>query len=149
MKASVYYVAQNPNSSSAQIVKRMKERLLFPIAAVNLVASERNEGELEEADVALFITATYGDQELQDDMERFLVSTRISASVRYVICEIGNYYGYDDYRFGSGDLTDRILAAKGARRQMSVASIDSLPKLDWKGIDQWIDLLNEEFHAQQ
>jgi len=148
MKASVYYVASNQSCASARIVDRMAEKLHFPMECVNLVASERRDGELAKADVVIFVAPTYGDQELQADMERFLVSTRITPEVRYVVCEIGNYYGYDDYRFGSGEIIDRLLAAKGATRLMNLASIDTLPRLDWQGIDQWIERVNRTLQAK-
>jgi hypothetical protein len=37
-------------------------------------------------------------------MERFLVRQHVDLSGKYyAICELGNYYGYDDFEFGASE----------------------------------------------
>ncbi len=142
MKTVVYYAAPNPKGSSAQIVERLAERFKHALAKGN-VAGGNSPPEVADYDLVILVVATYGDQEVQDNMESFITSVRSAwAAKPYVVCELGNYYGYDDYTFGSGAIIDGYLQQQGAIRKWALASIDTLPQIDWKAVDKWIDRLN-------
>ncbi len=144
MKALVYFAAPNPNGSSMQIVKRMQEKLSSKIEIRNISSDTIDVTEINNFKTILIITATYGDQELQDNMENFLTSIKSDLSSQlYIICEIGNYYGYDDYTFGSGKIIGDYISGLGAKQLLEMTSIDSLPKLDLVAVDNWINKLEK------
>lgn len=52
-------------------------------------------------DILMFFCPTYGDEELQPDMEKFITDFSLDMSGKqFVICELGNYYGYEDFSLG-------------------------------------------------
>lgn len=146
MIAAVYYVAQNSGASSARLVSKLSENFCMELEKKNLAELKLSFSDTAKYDMVLIIAPTYGDQELQDTMEEFLLSLNAEkTSVKYIICEIGNYYGYDDYTFGSGQIIDKYLKQFGAEKLMDVESIDSLPQIDWNAANKWIDKLNKQF----
>jgi flavodoxin len=141
MKIVLYYAALNPNGSSGRIVARLQEKIKMQIDFKNM-ADQPDPNEIASYDFIIFLVATYGDQELQGDIEKFLVSIEKDLSgKRFSICEMGNYYGYDDYYFGSGQIIQNHLISRHAQRQMRIAPVDSLPKMDWWAVDHWISEL--------
>ena len=53
-----------------------------------------DQGRLEEYDLLIFFCPTYGDEELQDDMENFIADFDLElAGKQFAICELGNFYG--------------------------------------------------------
>jgi len=148
MKIAVHYVAPNPNGTSAQLVQRMQEKLRFPVEALNVSDVSVDPAGIKKYDYSFFLTATYGDQELNDAIEAFVLRLdKDLSTVKYLVCEVGNYYGYDDHAFGSGQIVERFLDDRGAQRVMNTNSVDSLPRIDWKQVDAWIGQLNEKFAA--
>lgn len=149
MKIGLYYVAPNPNGTSAQIVKRLQEKLVFPVTPQNISDAAVSPSAVTSFDMVFFLTATYGDQELNDAVEEFVLRMDTDLSkVKYLVCEVGNYYGYDDYTFGSGMIIERFLDGRKAKRVMKTNSVDSLPRIDWKQVDAWIELLNQKIVAE-
>lgn len=143
MKTALYYASFNPKGSSAVIVDRLKEKLLFPVDGKNVVDLPKAE-DMANYDFYIFLVATYGDQELQDDIEKYLISIHQDLTgKKFAICELGNYYGYDDYSFGSGKIIESHLVSKNAAARVPIASIDTLPKIDWQAIDRWVIALNQ------
>lgn len=89
-----------------------------------------------DADVVLFICPTYGDEELPHDMEDFLLNLKPEKRY-YVVCETGNYYGYDDFRFGASKIIEGHLNNLGWEKFYPSFSLDSLPTIDWEPFEEW------------
>src|SRR5262245_4116245 len=99
MRALILYGSTRGNTRL--VATRMPKQLNFH-ADVLEVNSLQNVEVLHQYDLLLFLASTWGDGELQIDMERFLVDHHIDLSGKhYAICELGNYYGYDDFEFGA------------------------------------------------
>lgn len=91
---------------------------------------------LLDEDVILFICPTYGDEELPLTMENFLCSI-IDTEKMFVICELGNYYGYDDFNFGALRIIESHLENLGWREFFPSISLDSMPSIDWETFENW------------
>ena len=87
-------------------------------------------------DINILIASTWGDGELQEDMERFLITSSELSDAKFIIIELGNYYGYDDFSFGAGKIMADIVSLKGGK-VIDMISIDSLPIIDWETVDKW------------
>ena len=87
------------------------------------------------ADVILFLCPTYGDEELPHNMETFLIS--LTDTKMYVICELGNYYGYEDFGFGAKKIIETVLNQKGWTKFHKGLSLDSFPTIDWNTFNKW------------
>lgn len=88
------------------------------------------------ADVVIFICPTYGDEELPHMMEDYLLS--INSNPRYfVVCELGNYYGYDDFTFGAKKIIESYLINIGWKKFFKGLSLDSIPTIDWQIFFKW------------
>ena len=141
MKIALYYAALNPKGSSAGIVERLNEKLDLSIDFKNVIDNP-NVSDIVNYDFLIFLIATYGDQELQEHIEKFLISIyQDLTGKRFCVCELGNYYGYDDFSFGSGQIIENYLSSRNAQKYMPTSSIDSLPKIDWWAVDYWIGQL--------
>lgn len=144
MKTILVYASQNSQGSSSRIVAELQKLLKLEFTPYNLVA-EKNVSLLNEYDLLFFLTPTYGDQELQEDIENFLVSIHSGLKgKKFIIIEIGNYYGYDDYTFGSGKIIRHLLEKYHATEFCEGLSMDSLPLLDWNALNKWVKQLNEK-----
>lgn len=147
MKNAIFYAAANPNGSSAQIVNKITENIPNVFSTYNILdkSININWGSIEHI---VFIVATYGDQELQDDAENFISGIKHDLkSISYSLCEIGNYYGYDDFKYGSGDIVEKVFQNLGAIQKTKTVSIDTLPKIDWQGVEHWTKLLSNAVKA--
>jgi flavodoxin len=98
---------------------------------------------LADCDLFLFFCPTYGDEELQEDMEDFICRFSLDLSGKYfVICELGNYYGYDDYTFGALAILRRCLLDLRGREFCSHLSLDAMPRVNWGQLDRWVAHVN-------
>jgi|TARA_B100002003_G_C14031535_1_gene497233 flavodoxin len=134
------------NNSTKSVVESLSKKLSFPYDVVNVKELSSSYAP-DDYDLLLFFAPTYGDDELQDDMERFLVDWKQDLSGKYyAICELGNYYGYDDFSYGAMNIIKTVIEPMGAKEFIQPVSMDSLPKKDWELFDSWCDLLNKEYH---
>jgi len=98
---------------------------------------------MDKYDVFLFFCPTYGNEELQQDMERFIIDFKLDMSSKYyAICELGNYYGYEA-DFGAMKIIRHHLEKLCGKELVSPLSMDSLPKKDWKAFATWCGKLND------
>ena len=148
MKTIVVYAAVGPQGSSAKIVAALPTLVTFPFEAINVLPDPLNVP-LPDFDRALWVVATYGDQELLDQVENFLLARgpEFSGS-KFSICELGNYYGYDDFEFGAKHIIESRLRELGCAELSPGVSVDSLPKLDWRAVNAWCRQLNESAARQ-
>lgn len=96
----------------------------------------------------LFFSPTYGNEELQQDMERFIVDFKLDMTGKYyAICELGNYYGYEA-DFGAMKIIRHHLEKLRGKEFVSPLSMDSLPKKDWVAFATWCGKLNGALSAK-
>ncbi len=94
-------------------------------------------------DILVFFASTWGDGELQADMEDFLARHPLQLGGKpYAICELGNYYGYDDFEYGAMRIMRHYLEQGGGTEFVEPFSMDSMPRKDWDGLERWCKLLN-------
>ena len=142
MKILLVYVAPTPRGSSATIAINLKTELKKDIELLNLAESNSSD-KIIGFDIMLFVAATYGDQELNDGLEEFIVSLPDSLpNMNYAVCEIGNYYGYDDFELGAGKIVESHMTKLGAKQILPMYSVDTLPILDSRKLAKWVNELN-------
>src|SRR3569832_617502 len=154
MKSLVIYGSTLGNTRL--VVKRLPELLKFSVDIVD-VKTLADSQVFHEYDLLLFFSSTWGDGELQEkktttrrddeqqaDKESFLVREALRLDGKpYAICELGNYYGYDDFNFGAERILQYFLEAAGGIELVEPFSMDSLPYKDWVGLSRWCDLINK------
>lgn len=98
-------------------------------------------------DVVIFLCPTYGDEELPFAMEDFLIK-HTNRNKQYVICELGNYYGYDDFQFGARSIIEKILIQRGWLCFYKNLSLDSMPQIDWNVFYKWKEGLDDVLRSK-
>ena len=140
MKTVVLYGSSY--GSTRMVVKKLEHLVDFPFDSFD-VKKLKDSSSLDKYELFLFFSPTYGNEELQPDMERFIISFKPDMSNKYyAICELGNYYGYDS-DFGAMKIIRYHLEKLLGKELISPLSMDSLPKKDWKALDKWCGKLNE------
>lgn len=140
MKALVVFGSSRGNTRA--VVKKLPALLRFPFDSVD-AADLTDTRHFDAYDLLLFLASTWGDGELQVDMEMFFVKCPLHlAGKPYAICELGNYYGYDDFEFGALRIMQHHLNKGGGREFAEPFCMDSLPKRDWEGLARWCEYLN-------
>jgi flavodoxin len=141
MKALVLYGSTWNNTRS--VVNRLPQLLAFPIDIVD-VKTVKDASIFGGYDLLIFFASTAGDQELQADMEQFLARQVIELDSKpYAICELGNYFGYDDFDFGAERILSYFLHAGNGCEVIPPFAMDSFPRKDWSGLARWCNLLNK------
>lgn len=139
---SVLIVYGSTLGNTREAARRLQTLLEFPVELRDVRDLGGTEL-LEQADILIFMASTWGDGELQADMEEFLVGAPLSLPGKpYAICELGNYYGYDDFEFGAQLIIRHHLESAGAIEWVEPFSMDSIPRKDWKGLERWAGMLN-------
>jgi flavodoxin len=122
---------------------------------------------LGDYELFLFFSPTYGDQELQEDMEAFLREffspscsgdgiEEMEAFLRkltfnldgkfFAICELGNYSGYDDFTLGAMPIIRSHLTQMSAIELCEPLSLDAFPRIHWGHLLDWLELLNRRIN---
>jgi flavodoxin len=147
MKGLVLYGSSTGNTR--RVVSRLPEYLQFPVDIFD-ISTVMDAALLMQYDLLLFFASTWGDGELQADMEAFFVRQQIDLQGKpYAICELGNYYGYDDFEFGALRIMQHQLNLWRGCEFAEPFSMDSLPRKDWDGFTRWCDLLNRSVMGLQ
>jgi hypothetical protein len=98
--------------------------------------------DLTAIDPVILFCPTYGNEELPEEMERFLNGlSRVRRS--FAACELGNYYGFDDLEFGALKIIRPQLLLRGWTEIMRSLSLDSLPRINWPELMRWKEELHE------
>jgi len=122
-----------PGSNSAKIAAHVASR-----ARLNLVDFFTQPG-APVPPCLIVVTPNHGDAEIQEDVEKFLVA-RGREVQRWVVLEIGNYYGFDDWSYGAREKIAAFLRKLGKGEEaLPGAGIDTLPTIDWVTLDRWCD----------
>ncbi len=147
MKTLLIFSSQNPNGASSILANKLQLSLRSETTLLN-VSSETKTDKILENDVILFLVATYGDQELQLDMEEFMLSIQGEMMGRkFLVIEIGNYYGYDDYAFGAGGIMNDLLLKLQAIKAYKGLSMDTTPLHDTRAFEKYVKQLNEKVYS--
>jgi flavodoxin len=86
-------------------------------------------------DFIFFIIPNVGDEEIPLEMENYLCSIE-TINKKYFLCELGNFFGFE-YK-GCKGIVIQILN-KLNWQLISEISIDSVPKIDIKKVNKWIE----------
>jgi len=141
MKIAILY--GTTHGRTKKIVKKLPDFLNFKYDVFNVKEIDSNKFLLD-YDLFFFISPTYGDEELQDDIENFLQKLKDDlTSKEYIIMETGNYYGYDDFEFGAKKIIEYHLQGLNAKEYYCSLSLDTLPKIDWDLLAEWSNGLNK------
>lgn len=141
MNAVVLYGSSR--GSTRQAVARLSSYFEFPFQVFDVKRVE-DVGTLGRYDLFLVFSPTYGDAELQPDMEKFITGFKLDMSNKYyAICELGNYYGYDDFEFGAMKIIRYHLDKLHGKELIKPLSMDSLPKKDWEAFVAWCKQVND------
>ena len=135
MKVALLFSSQHGRTRKA-----VQEALphLAPAPEVFDVKESPPAEKIQSCDVLLVFSPTYGDEELQQDMEDFLRGFSANlAGRRFALCELGNYGGYDDFSFGAAHILRRRLRELGATELCSALSLDAMPRIQWEHLHQW------------
>jgi len=140
MKALILFGSTTKNTRKA--AERLPELLNFQADVLD-VKKITDITVLSQYDFLIFMASTWGDGELQIDMENLFVRNQFDLNGKpYTICELGNYYGYDDFEFGASKVMQHYLQAWGGRELVESFSLDSLPKKDWHNFERWTGVIN-------
>lgn len=141
MKGLIIYGSTTNNTRKT--AERLPEFLNFAVDVVDVKALN-DVNVLKDYDLLIVMASTWGDGELQVDMEEFFVRHQIALNGQpYTICELGNYYGYDDFEFGASKIMDYYLQQWGGRELVESFSQDSLPRKDWHNLERWCQVINQ------
>jgi len=144
-KAVLVYGSTRENT--ARLARSLPQLLAVPLDVFN-AANIQSLEQIDGYDVYLFFASTWGDGELQIDMENFFVKHRLELTGKaYAICELGNYYGYDDFEFGALHIMQGLLARSGGRELIEPFCMDSLPRKDLENFQRWLTLLNDKLRG--
>lgn len=125
------------------VANRIQSMLAFPIT-IQDIKSVAKISFFDDYKLILFFASTWGDGELQIDMENFFTSFFLDLQgKKYAMCELGNYYGYDDFEFGALRVMRHFLIKTGGEEIIQPLCMDSLPHKDWIGLHRWCSLLND------
>lgn len=101
-------------------------------------------------EIFLLFTPTYGDEELHEEMETFLRNLTLDLTgKKFVLCELGNYGGYDDFTFGALQIVRRRLLELHGTEFCPALSLDSFPKLSWEQLSRWVALVNRSLSTHE
>ena len=145
MKAAILYASSH--GRTRKVLSEVLQHLAIRPDVYGVkegVAQER----LADYELLVFLCPTYGDEELQDDMENFLDGFTLDLSgKRFAICELGNYYGYDDFSFGAMRIIRRRLLELRGTELCEPLSLDSFPKTAWGHLLDWVKHLNTKLNV--
>ena len=89
----------------------------------------------------ILVCPTYGDEELESDMENFLINSDWNnhSNKLFSVCELGLYRGYTETSQGAGAIISKYLKSKGLLLHKKILSVDSIPLEDFTLIKKWSD----------
>lgn len=145
MKIALVYGSSHGRTRKA--VNESLERLTIKPEVFN-VKELLSAQQLTGFDILMFFSPTYGDEELQPDMEKFITNFSLDMSGKsFVICELGNYYGYEDFSFGAMSIIRRLLLELGGKELCSPLSLDAMPRVEWSHLHRWVEYVNGNLNS--
>ena len=98
---------------------------------------------LEHYNNFIFVCPNIGDEEIPNEFENFFINLNINNRF-YSLCELGNYFGYEQDYFGCRLIIEKLLNNLHWKEILNI-SIDSFPKLDNAMLNKWILKLKEQW----
>lgn len=145
MKAALLYASNY--GKTRKVVEESLKRLTFKPEVFDVKTAPSLE-QVADYDLLLFFSPTYGDGELQSDMEKFICHLTLDLTKKsFVICELGGYNGYEIFSFGTAAILRKCLFERGAKELFPPLSLDSLPQVHWPHFFNWIEQVNRAIHA--
>jgi flavodoxin len=145
MKAALYF--SSPHGRTKKVVQEAVRQLQFPIDVFDLQSPPSPEI-VQGYELNMFFTPNYGDEELPEDMESFLLSLPSDLSgTQFIVCELGNYGGYDDFSFGVLHVLRRRLFDSHSQECCPPLSLDAMPRTNWKQLERWTSHVNRSLNA--
>jgi flavodoxin len=139
MKTIVLYSSKY--GTTRKIADKLKEALQSCRTLIIVDVQEFQDIDIiQKCDNLIFITPTYGCEELHESMENFLINTPIF-NKDYTVIETGNYYGYDDFTFGAKKIINNFLQQKQCKLFCECLSLDTYPRIDWEHLTKWLEYL--------
>lgn len=143
MKSVIIY--NSHRGTTKIVVKKFQKLSNFSSDVINLNFFSDYK-ELEKYQLFIFFTPTYGDRELHQLMEDFIEGLNINLKDKYfIICELGNYVGYEDLTFGPMKIIRDELNTLEAIEFAEGLSLDSTPGINWNHFSNWINYLNIKY----
>lgn len=140
MKAAIVYASKF--GRTRRVVTEVKAQLAFDADVYDV--KDLSGSELAPYDLLMWFCPTYGDEELHDGMEAYLRGFNADLSGKKIsICELGNYYGYDDFQFGAMRIIRAHLLSLKASEICEPLSLDSFPRVAWDHLSDWVKHLNK------
>jgi flavodoxin len=145
-KFAIVYASKTASGNTAAAAQRL-HTLLGADSQVLFANDVRSAQQLEFADAYIFLSPTVGDEELQDDFEAFFLRFHDDLPRRpFAVCELGNYYGYDDFEFGPASIIRQFLKHHTMKEFVPSLSLDSLPKIPWALFEMWAAKIKNASH---
>jgi flavodoxin len=137
LSSLIIFSAFSKKGSSYNLSNYISNKLKIP--KFNLY-KKKNFNKIIKYKTYILIASTMGDQELSNQMESFLIKIKKFKlkNKKYFAAEIGNYYGYDDYRMGAQRIIDIFLQKIGIKKILKTNSIDTMPKINWFQAEKWL-----------
>lgn len=120
-----------------KIVDKVAQYFNFKYSLLNVKENPCLDG----YDLIIIFCPTYGDEELPLEMEDYLVSVNFNKN--YAVCELGNYFGFDDFEYGASHIIKSILDLKKCKEVLKSFSLDSFPKIEYNGFEEWCQGINQ------
>lgn len=140
MKRLIIYASRG--ISAQRVAQAINENFInkFQIICVN---NEEIDAQMLEFEHLILVCPTYGDEELETGMERFLINSNWNKhkSKKFSVCELGLYRGYEDVTQGAGRIICEFLKSKGLIMTTKLLSVDSIPLEDFSLINKWCNNL--------
>ena len=124
-----------PGSNSAKIASYVGERVGLEVIDFHTLPLTPI------PDGLLIISPNHGDAEVPEDLEKFLLA-RGGEINNWVVLEIGNYGGFDDWSYGARERIALYMKQQGKKDEaFPGAGIDTLPRIDWHNLTRWCDTI--------
>lgn len=119
----------------SEVANRLSE--IFCIESVSCQDAD----DLEKYSLIIFVFSNCGDEELHPILEEYLINLRVK-NKKYILCELGNYFGFEMDCFGCKIVVQKLLKDLGWV-ELNNVSIDSFPDLDLTSFNEWVKVLDE------
>jgi flavodoxin len=137
MKVVVIYASRG--NSAKVISEYIKDSLQLEALLVCVNGNNIDAAELD-FDHLILVCPTYGDEELEIEMELFLTRSNWfrHKNSSFSVCELGLYRGYLETTMGAGKIISDFLISKGLVRKGSLLSVETMPINSFLLINKWV-----------
>lgn len=121
----------NTKKISLYIQKKLK------LQCVNV--TEVNEHILKQYNNLIICAPTYGCEELNEDMEYFLLNFKENLRNKtFFLLETGIPYGFGRFHFGAKNVLERYIEKNNLGNILSSVSLETFPATDYISLNKWL-----------